>query len=408
MGQADSYIRRVRNECKLSHLEDIFDLYDFVPNNDLRILLAAFHTNLNYWFNVINNDIRYQYDENGKKISAGGYFHANDSRAYLSLIDQIDQLRSKLQGTTYAFKICDSNYDNAIRRTRRFVAKSGGSTIPEDFGEVEIAELTPIFRLVNGIAVEVSTKTVFADLEQIGTGSYAKVFRYTDPRYKITIVLKRANPDLNPKEIDRFRQEFEVLKSLNSPYVINVFSYNDERNEYTMEYMDETIFDYIGHFIGPDKDKLSLQKRKAIIGQVCRGLKYIHSKGLLHRDISLTNVFIKHYEDTDIIKIGDFGLVKLPESTLTSFQSELKGSLNDPDLINVGFSNYEMCHEIFALTRLCTFVLTGKATVQTLRDGAVKKFWIKGTSPNRAERFHSVTEVLGVVRSITESDIQTI
>ena len=89
MGQADSYIRRVRNECNLSHLEDIFDLYDFVPNNDLRILLAAFHTNLNYWFNIINNDIRYQYDEDGKKISTGGYFHANDSRAYLSLIEQI-------------------------------------------------------------------------------------------------------------------------------------------------------------------------------------------------------------------------------------------------------------------------------------------------------------------------------
>ena len=30
MGQADSYIRRVRNECKLSHLEDIFDLYDLI------------------------------------------------------------------------------------------------------------------------------------------------------------------------------------------------------------------------------------------------------------------------------------------------------------------------------------------------------------------------------------------
>ena len=405
MGQADSYIRRVRNECNLSHLEDIFDLYDFVPNNDLRILLAAFHTNLNYWFNVINNDIRYQYDEDGEKISTGGYFHANDSRAYLSLIEQIDQLRSRLQGTAYAFKICDSNYDTAIRHTRRFVAKSGGSTIPEDFCEVEIAELTPIFQLTKGIAVELGARTVFADLEQIGKGTYAKVFRYTDPRYKIPIVLKRANPDLDPKEIDRFRQEFDVLKSLNSPYVINVFSYDEEQNEYTMEYMDETIFDYIGHFIGPDKDKLSLRKRKAIIGQVCRGLRYIHSKGLLHRDISLTNVFIKHYEDTDVVKIGDFGLVKLPESTLTSLQSELKGSLNDPDLINVGFSKYEMCHEIFALTRLCTFVLTGMATVQTLRDGAVKKFWTKGTSPDRAERFHSVTEVWGAVQSITETDM---
>lgn len=405
MGQIDSYIRRVRNECTLAHLEDIFDLYDFVPNNDLRTLLAAFHTNLNHWFNVINNDIRYQYDDDGKKVSTGGYFHADDSRAYLSLVEQIDRLRSRLQETTYAFKICDSNYEAAIKHARRFVVKSGGSTIPEDFCEVEIAELTPIFQLTNGIAIEQNARTVFAELEQIGKGSYAKVFRYTDPRYKIPIVLKRANPDLNQKEIDRFRQEFDVLKSLNSPYVINVFSYDEEHNEYTMEYMDETIFKYIGHFIGPDKDKLSLQKRKAIIGQACRGLRYIHSKGLLHRDISLTNVFIKHYEDTDVVKIGDLGLVKLPESTLTSLQSEPKGSLNDPDLINVGFSNYEMCHEIFALTRLCTFVLTGMATVQTLRDGAVKKFWTKGTSPNRAERFHSVTEVWSAVQSITETDM---
>ena len=67
-----------------------------------------------------------------------------------------------------------------------------------------------------------------------------------------------------------------------------------------------------------------------------------------------------------------------------------------------------MCHEIFALTRLCTFVLTGMATVQTLRDGAVKRFWVKGTSPNRAERFHSVAEVLGAVQGITEMDMQTI
>ena len=79
-----------------------------------------------------------------------------------------------------------------------------------------------------------------------------------------------------------------------------------------------------------------------------------------------------------------------------------------PDLINVGFSNYQMCHETFALTRLCMFILTGKATVQTLNDGVIKRFWEKGTSPNRAERFKSVAEILSAVQKITDEDIEII
>ena len=120
-----------------------------------------------------------------------------------------------------------------------------------------------------------------------------------------------------------------------------------------MEYMDETVEKYISR----ENTALSLKERKNIIAQICKGLTYIHNKGILHRDISLTNVFVKHYEDVNVIKLGDFGLIKNPQNTLTSLQSEIKGSLNDPNLINVGFENYEIRHETFALTRLCYFVL---------------------------------------------------
>ena len=397
MAQIDSYLNRVLSQSDLSFLDDLYDLYDFVPNDNLRQLLAAFHTNLNQWFTVINNDIRTQYNEHGDIEYAGGYFHAQDSRDYLSLIEAIDSLRSKLRSTEYAFRLSHEHYDDVIRRCRRFVAKSGGSTIPEGFSPIEIEELTPIFQMEKTVALTKEQKTVYANMKSIGGGSYADVFSYQDPNYAIQIAVKRAKSNLDLKELRRFKQEFEVLKSLKSPYVVEVYAYDEVNNQYTMECMDESIYKYISR----ENTKLSLSERKRIIAQICRGLNYIHGKGLLHRDISLTNVFIKHYEDIDVVKIGDFGLVKLPDSTLTSLQSELKGSLNDPDLINVGFANYELCHETFALSRLCYFILTGRTNIERQKDGMIKQFWIKGTNPKRAERYQTVDEVLSAVQAIT-------
>lgn len=400
MAQIDSFLKRILSECSMSYLEDIYDLYAFIPNESLQKLMAIYHTQLNRWFAVINSDIGKKFDGEGNIVYTGGYFHAQDSRDFLAVIEAVDYLRTKCSSTEYAFRFCEDKYDDAIRRCRRFVVKSGGSTIPEGFSPIDIVDLSPIFSLTKSIALNQDKKAVYASLKSIGEGSYARVFSYIDPMYDLPIALKRARPELDNKELERFKQEFDVLKSLQSPYVIEVYSYDVQNNEYTMEYMDESIYSYIKR----KNSSLSMEERKSIIAQICRGLSYIHSKGFLHRDISLTNVFVKHYDDVDVIKIGDFGLIKMPESTLTSMQSELKGSLNDPDLINVGFSNYEMCHETFALTRLCYYILTGRTNIEHQKDGAVKRFWNKGTSTNRKERFQSVSEVQLAVRSITDSN----
>lgn len=400
MAHIDLYLRRERQRCNLSALEDIYDLYSFIPNEDLRSLLAIYHSQLNHWFSVINEDISKSYDENGNELYQGGYFHAQDSRDLLEIFDAIDRLRTNCNSTPYAFRLTDTSYDDAIRRCRRFVVKSGGSTIPENFPPIEIIELTPIFQMSASVALSNDEKEIYANLKPVGEGSYARVFSYVDPNYQIPIILKRARTELDAKEIQRFKQEYEVLRSLHSPYIVEVYAYNEAKNEYTMEYMDESIYD----FIQKQNCKLSLSSRKAIISQICRGLSYIHSKGLLHRDISPTNVFVKHYNDIDVVKIGDFGLVKIPNSNLTSIQSELKGSLNDPDLIHVGFSNYEMCHETYALTRLCYFILTGRTNINKQKDGAIKQFWDKGTNLDRTKRFRSTDDLLSAVRAITEDN----
>ena len=397
MAQIDAHLSRLFRESNFSFQDDIWDLYDFAPNEDLRRILAAYHTGLNNWFSILNNDIRMSYDDDGNVIYEGGYFHAQDSRDYLAFIDSLDQLKSKLSATVYAFQLVNETYAQTIRKTRQFVVKSGGSTIPADFARIEIEELTPIFQMAKSTAIVQDRKTLYANLKPIGTGSYASVYRYEDPTYHIPIALKRAKSSLTAKELERFKREFEVLHGLHSPYIIDVYAYNPAANEYSMEFLDETIYD----FIRRNNTKLSLTKRKGLISQICRGLRYLHEKGMLHRDISLSNVFVKHYEDVDVVKIGDFGLVKIPESNLTSILSDKKGSLNDPDLINVGFENYEMCHETFALTWLCFYILTGKQNYDRQKEGTIKQFWEKGTNPNKAKRFASVDELWNAVQAIT-------
>ena len=66
-------------------------------------------------------------------------------------------------------------------------------------------------------------------MKLIGEGSYAKVFLYNDPIYNIPIALKRADPSLDNKELERFKQEFQILKEFHSPYLIEAYAFDSKR-----------------------------------------------------------------------------------------------------------------------------------------------------------------------------------
>ena len=79
MAYIDSYLSR---EAEKYELSDFYDIYNTIPNNDLRKILSSLHAQLNHWFVTLNGDLRTRYDDDGNKVYSGGYFHAQD----LSLI----------------------------------------------------------------------------------------------------------------------------------------------------------------------------------------------------------------------------------------------------------------------------------------------------------------------------------
>lgn len=280
------------------------------------------------------------------------------------------------------------DWEEALDKINEFLKRDGFEIYESDnisgrqifeyreYSETKIKLDSPIDRSVN--------------LHLIGEGSYALVYYYKDEFYNRKIALKRAKKDLSDKELERFKIEFDELKSFKSPYIIDVYSYNCDKKEYTMEYMDFNLY----NFIKQNNDKITITERKKYVYQIIKAFKYIHSKGRLHRDINPKNILIKIYDDVQVVKISDFGLVKREESTLTTVNTEFKGWFNDPNLRIIGFDKYSMCHEIYALTMTIYYLMTGKTNTTKIENIRLREFVRKGMNSNCAERYKNIEELL--------------
>ena len=324
----------------------------------------------------------------------GAHFWAEPSRELIFIIELTISLQGSLKKTEWAFSV-DEYYDDLIKQCREFLSNSGGSTLPPNMNKITLCYVEPIFNLTESVVVSGKSHSFVSNLKPIGNGSYANVFRYTDEFYHRDFVLKRAKNDLNEKELQRFKREFEEMQSLHSPYIVEVYSYNEAKHEYIMELMDFTLEKYISK----NNPSMTLQERKNIIMQLLRAYGYLHSKNIFHRDISPKNVLLKQYDDVLIVKLSDFGLVKLVNSDLTSENTDLKGSLNDPALKVEGFGNYGLLHELYAITLLFTYIMTGKLAWDKIKDPIVKSFMDKGTNPDKTKRFQTLEELGDAVKS---------
>ncbi|EOJ2647191.1 protein kinase family protein, partial [Campylobacter coli] len=199
--------------------------------------------------------------------------------------------------------------------------------------------------------------------------------------------LKRLDKKANDKEIERFLKEFEIMKSINHPYILKVYSLDKDRKEYIMEYADFTLEKYIKQ----NNSQLSSDEKISLGCQIIKGIKILWDKNLLHRDISLTNVLLKKYDDIyPVVKISDFGLVKEISSKLTSKNTEVKGSLNEISrLAKKGFNNYDESDEIYALSRVLYFVATGRTNMEKTECD----FLQKGTDENIKNRYKNLNDL---------------
>ena len=139
----------------------------------------------------------------------------------------------------------------------------------------------------------------------IGHGGMSDVFEGYDIVMKRAIAFKILNEEsvLNPQNLIRFENEARIAASLFHPNIVRIYDYGFyEGAPYIVNELQkgQTLKDALTF-----KKFFSLPEACQIMIQVLEGLAYIHSKGIIHRDIKPQNIF---YGSDGIAKIADFGI----------------------------------------------------------------------------------------------------
>ncbi|XP_054676109.1 interferon-induced, double-stranded RNA-activated protein kinase isoform X1 [Grus americana] len=155
----------------------------------------------------------------------------------------------------------------------------------------------------------------FKNIMPIGAGGFGNVFKATEKIDKRTCAIKRV------KFTDKVMREVEGLATLDHENIVRYYcswkghdhiSFPDSSQKpevilclfIQMELCEQGSLENWIEKNRLDQKYNQMAENKFL--QILEGVKYIHSKELIHRDLKPQNIFISRQ---DKIKIGDFGLV---------------------------------------------------------------------------------------------------
>lgn len=145
----------------------------------------------------------------------------------------------------------------------------------------------------------------------IGVGKYGVVRMATHKQSNIKVaikILKKAK--LSMSDIDLIKREIEILKLCQHPNIIRLLD-TFENPEYIYIVMDWLRGGDLYSYLEKREFKISESRACRISHSLATAIYYLHSYGIVHRDIKLDNVLmVDETEDSDV-KIVDFGLSKI-------------------------------------------------------------------------------------------------
>ncbi|MBN1652556.1 MAG: serine/threonine protein kinase [Deltaproteobacteria bacterium] len=199
---------------------------------------------------------------------------------------------------------------------------------------------------------------------RVADGAMGRVYEGRHPETKERVAIKVLHEDTlkDQVSIERFKREYETASEMLNPHIIQVLEFGDTPDGsyfMTMEYLQ-------GEELRKLLDRegiLAIDRVVRIISQVAVALDYAHSFGFIHRDLKPNNIFLCQSPDGDVVRILDFGSVKLQMETGAKLTA-LGTTLGSPYYMSPeqarGALDVDQRSDVFALSAILYEMVTGK------------------------------------------------
>ncbi len=161
-------------------------------------------------------------------------------------------------------------------------------------------------------------------VEVLGRGGMGVVYKAMDPGIGRLVAIKMMTGGFaeNPDLLRRFYREAQSTGTLQHPNIVIVYELGDQDgNPYlVMEFLEGEGLDKV---IASRRPMTVVQKLDILI-QVCNGLNYAHSRGVVHRDVKPANIVLLKNGN---VKIVDFGIARMGGGGLTK-TGQVVGTIN--------------------------------------------------------------------------------
>lgn len=143
----------------------------------------------------------------------------------------------------------------------------------------------------------------FKVIKRIGKGSFSLVYKAELVETRRIVAIKKYKNITDPGDgvNETVIRELAILKFVNHPNIINMIGYdNIDFDVVGMEYYPTDL----KHYIFDNSDTFDNEDICDLSHQLINGIYYLHSLGIMHRDIKPQNIMIGHNQRLIIIDIG--------------------------------------------------------------------------------------------------------